>query len=169
MNKKFFLKLSIICALFTCSTSYVALYAMSHFMTIPNDVDYNPAPLSFRNTIDFVEIIDNPDGMNPEVFTVVEKMPQFPGGDQALLSYISQQIKYPEAALNEKKEGRVITQFVVNTDGSVSDVVIKKGFGYGSEEEATRVISNMPKWTPGEQNGKKVAVQYTLPITFKLK
>jgi periplasmic protein TonB len=96
-------------------------------------------------------------------------MPYFEGGEQGLLKYISKKIKYPRAAVNEQVEGIVVVSFVVNRQGEITDATILKGLGYGTDEEALRVINSMPNWTPGRQNGKPVAVRYTLPIRFSMK
>jgi protein TonB len=103
-----------------------------------------------------------------EIFTVVEKMPQFPGGDAALLKFVSSSIKYPVIAQENGIQGRVVVSFVVNRDGSVVDAVVMRGVDPSLDKEALRVIGTMPKWTPGEQRGKPVRVKYTLPVQFRL-
>lgn len=106
---------------------------------------------------------------NQQVFEVVEKMPEYPGGQVALFEYLSKNVKYPADAKKQKIEGRVLVSFVVNTDGSITDIeVMKKAFP-SLDAEGVRVISGMPKWTPGEQKGQKVRVHYTVPIVFHLK
>lgn len=106
---------------------------------------------------------------NQQVFDVVEKMPEYPGGQAALFQYLSTNIKYPADAEKKKVEGRVLVTFVVNTDGSITDIeVVRKAFP-SLDAEAVRVISGMPKWIPGEQKGQKVRVKYTVPLTFRLK
>ena len=102
------------------------------------------------------------------VFQVVEQMPKFPGGDQAMFDYISKNVKYPEQAKESGIQGRVFVSFVVEKDGSVSNVEVARGIGGGCDEEGIRVVKSMPKWTPGQQAGKAVRVYYTLPIFFKL-
>ncbi|MEZ5047120.1 MAG: energy transducer TonB [Chitinophagaceae bacterium] len=99
---------------------------------------------------------------------VVSKMPEFPGGENELMHYLSSNIKYPKQALEENKEGKIVVGFVVNKEGKIDNISIVQGVGYGFNEEAIRVIRNMPTWTPGEQNGEKVSVYYTLPIYFNL-
>ena len=106
--------------------------------------------------------------VNDEVFDIVEIAPEFPGGVQELLKYLKDNIKYPQNAQDAKKEGRVIAQFVVTTDGSVADVKIVRGVYPSLDEEAIRVIKSMPKWKPGTQDGKPINVRYTLPVMFKL-
>ncbi|MDX2246479.1 MAG: TonB family protein [Bacteroidia bacterium] len=98
-----------------------------------------------------------------------EKMPAFPGGPKALNDYFSQKIIYPEMARENEIEGKVYVRFTVLPDGKTSDFSIVRGIGYGCDEEALRVVYAMPKWIPGEQNGQKIPVIKTLPITFRLK
>ena len=106
---------------------------------------------------------------NQKVFDVVEQMPEYPGGIQALFEYLSQNVKYPVDAENQKVEGRVIATFVVETDGSISSIEVVKPAFPSLDAEAIRVLSGMPKWTPGKQSGKEVRVKYTVPINFNLK
>ena len=103
------------------------------------------------------------------IFQVVEEMPKFPGGLQEAMVFIGKNIKYPVAAQEAKIEGRVIVQFVVGKDGSVSDIHTVRGVSPELDAEAIRVVSMMPKWIPGKQRGKAVAVKYTMPIMFRLK
>jgi len=102
------------------------------------------------------------------VFMVVESMPAFPGGDAALFKYLSDNIKYPVIAQESGIQGRVICQFVVNRDGSIVDIEVVRSVDKSLDAEAVRVISKMPKWTPGKQRGKTVRVKYTLPVNFRL-
>ena len=103
------------------------------------------------------------------VFVVVESMPEFPGGQQALFKYLSENVKYPVIAQENGIQGRVICQFVVNRDGSIVDVeVVRSGGDPSLDKEAIRVIKSMPKWKPGKQRGKAVRVKYTVPVNFKL-
>jgi protein TonB len=104
-----------------------------------------------------------------KVYTYVEQMPVFPGGQEALLKYIAQNIKYPALALRNQVEGKVFIAFVVGPDGQVSDVKVQKGIGAGCDEEAARVIKNLPKFAPGKQNGRAVSVSYTVPVTFAIR
>lgn len=103
-----------------------------------------------------------------KVFEVVEQMPSFPGGDVALMQYLSKNIKYPPVAEEMGIQGRVICTFVVERDGSVSDIRIARSVDPSLDKEAIRVVSGMPKWIPGRQNGQSVRVKYTLPVTFRL-
>jgi protein TonB len=103
-----------------------------------------------------------------KVFDVVEQMPSFPGGMGALMSWLSQNIKYPVIAAENGVQGRVIVQFVVEKDGSITDVKVAKSVDPSLDKEAARVVKSMPHWIPGKQNGSAVRVKYTVPVTFKL-
>lgn len=106
-----------------------------------------------------------------QVFMVVEEMPEFPGGTEALLEYLRSNLQYPERCKENKIQGRVIITFVVNKDGNIVEPAVVKSAGPEGVEldvEALRVVSSMPAWTPGKQKGEAVRVQYTVPITFKL-
>ena len=105
---------------------------------------------------------------NGEVYIVVEQMPEYPGGMSELMKYIARNIKYPADAVREKKQGRVIVQFTVGTDGYTSDFKVIHSVSPSLDAEAKRVLANMPKWTPGMQRGKAVPVKYTVPVTFRL-
>ena len=103
-----------------------------------------------------------------EIFTVVEEMPQFPGGMGEAMKFLAKNIKYPAVALQNKIEGRVIVQFVVKENGKVADLKVVRGVTPELDAEALRVVGLMPDWIPGKQRGKAVAVKYTMPITFRL-
>jgi len=102
------------------------------------------------------------------VFVTVEKMPEFPGGDVALLKWISEHINYPTIAAENGIQGRVACNFVVNADGSVSDVQVTKPLDPNLDKEAIRVLKMLPRFKPGEQRGKPVRVKYSVPVRFKL-
>ncbi|MFD1185544.1 TonB family protein [Pontibacter rugosus] len=104
-----------------------------------------------------------------EPYVYVEVMPEFEGGHKALMSYLGRKLKYPRQAQSAGVDGTVVVTFVVGTNGQISDVNVLKGLGFGTEEEAIRVIESMPNWKPGRQNGRTVPVRYTLPIRFSLK
>lgn len=106
---------------------------------------------------------------NQKVFDVVEQMPEFPGGMEALVKYMAENMKYPEDAKKQLVEGRVLVQFIVETDGSVSNIEVLRRVFPSLDAEAVRVISGMPKWIPGKQNGKVVRVKYTIPVSFRFK
>lgn len=103
-----------------------------------------------------------------KVFDVVEEQPSFPGGQGALMQWLSDNIKYPVIAAENGIQGRVIVQFVVSKTGSISNVNVVRGVDPSLDKEAVRVVKAMPNWTPGKQNGTTVNVRYTLPVTFKL-
>ena len=103
-----------------------------------------------------------------DIFQVVEERPQFPGGDAELMKFLQQNVKYPKEAQEQGKQGRVIVQFVVNTDGSISNDTIVRSVDPSLDAEALRIIRNMPNWTPGKQKGEPVRVRFTLPVTFRL-
>ena len=103
-----------------------------------------------------------------KVFDVVEQMPDFPGGMSALMSYLNKNIRYPVVAEENGIQGRVIVTFVVERNGSITDVQVVKSVDPSLDKEAIRVVKSMPNWIPGKQNGSAVRVKYTLPVTFKL-
>lgn len=105
---------------------------------------------------------------NGKVFKVVDEMPKFPGGQQGLMTYLAKSIKYPVIAQQNKEEGRVIIRMVVGKDGNISNIKVLRSVSPSLDYEAIRVVGNMPKWVPGKQNGEDVAVEYTIPIIFKL-
>ena len=102
------------------------------------------------------------------VYQIVEEIPQFPGGEKALMEYMAKNLTYPQEARDKGIDGRVFVGMVIEKDGSVSNVKVLRGIGSGCDEEAVRVIKSMPKWKPGMQDGKPVRVSYQIPINFKL-
>jgi protein TonB len=103
-----------------------------------------------------------------EIFLVVEQQPTFPGGDGEMISFVKKNIKYPYTAQKAEVQGTVYVEFVVNSDGHLSDHKILKGHGFGLDEEAMRVVKMFPDWTPGKNNGKAVKVRVSVPIKFRL-
>ena len=103
-----------------------------------------------------------------EIFQIVEEMPTFPGGEAKLMEYIGQNIQYPQSAIETGVQGRVFVGFVVETDGSISNVKTLRGVGGGCDEEAERVVKSMPKWKPGRHHDENVRVSYMIPVNFKL-
>ncbi len=118
--------------------------------------------------IEFIETVEE-EVVEEQIFTIVEDMPSFPGGEAALLKYLGNNIKYPALAKDAGIQGTVFVTFVVDEEGNVKDVRVLRSIGGGCDEEAIRVVESMPKWTPGKQRGKPVKVQYNLPIRFTLK
>ena len=99
---------------------------------------------------------------------MVEEQPSYPGGEEARISYLQQNLKYPEEAKEFGIQGKVFVTFIVEVNGSITDVRVLRGIGGGCDEEAIRVIKGMPKWNPGKQKGVKVRVQFNLPLKFTL-
>lgn len=118
------------------------------------------------------EVIAEPEPPKHEeenkVFDIVEQQPMFPGGQTALMKYLSEHTKYPVVAQENGVQGRVTVQFVVEKDGSISDVHVLRGVDPSLDKEAVRVVKSMPRWTPGKQNGSAVRVKYQVPVTFRL-
>jgi protein TonB len=116
--------------------------------------------------IEYEEVVEE-----EEIFTVVEQMPEFPGGVQEMYKYLGKNIKYPEVAKEAGIQGKVYVSFVVGKDGSIDDVKVLRGIPGGKmcDEEAVRVVKNMPNWNPGKQRGKAVKVSYMLPVQFTLR
>ena len=145
------------------------------------DKDGNPAPGGFHiksepgQGDDVVYRITPQQGFrfpaepdNDSIYQIVEEIPQFPGGENAMMKHVSQNIVYPEEAKEKGIQGRVFVSFVIEKDGSVSNVKVLRGIGGGCDEEAVRAISSMPKWKPGKMKGKPVRVNYQIPVMFKL-
>lgn len=120
-----------------------------------------PAPTHVEQAIETAPVSEEP-------FLVVEQNPDFPGGTAALQRYLAQNLRYPAPASRANVSGRVFVGFVVNADGSIADVQLLRGIGFGCDEEAKRVIEQMPQWKPGKQAGRAVRVRFTLPIVFAL-
>ena len=105
---------------------------------------------------------------NDKVYEVCEQMPTFPGGDAALMKYLSENVKYPALAIKAQEQGRVVVSFTVEKDGAISDVKVARSVTPSLDAEAVRVVKAMPKWTPGKQDGQLVRVRYNVPVSFKL-
>ena len=104
---------------------------------------------------------------NDKVYEVCEQMPTFPGGDAALMKYLSENVKYPALAIKAQEQGRVVVSFTVEKDGAISDVKVARSVTPSLDAEAVRVVKAMPKWTPGKQGGQLVRVRYNVPVSFK--
>ncbi len=137
------------------------LYAVEPF-TLSTDNFKLSIQTTEENPIQIVE------KSNDSIYNIVDQMPEFPGGMEAMMKYLSDNIMYPQGAKDKGIQGRVFVGFVVEKDGSVSEVKIMKGVGGECDEEALRVVKAMPNWKPGKKDGKVVRVSYTLPINFKL-
>ena len=122
-------------------------------------------PDKLGKTYDAVEVMPEFPG---KTYDAVEVMPEFPGGTEALLSFIKGNLKYPQKAIDEQTEGRVIVQFVIDKTGKVSSPEVIRGVTSELDQAALDIVSALPDWKPGEQDGQKVNVKYTLPVVFKL-
>lgn len=118
---------------------------------------------------EIAELVEVEEVNEEEIFTIVETMPSFPGGEAALFKYLQQNVKYPQMAKDAGITGRVFVSFVIDKSGNVTDTKILRGIGGGCDEEALRVVKAMPDWSPGKQRGRSVNVEYRLPINFILK
>jgi TonB family protein len=130
--------------------------------------------VEYRSPIDTVIIEKEPSKVKKRTAKVVmgdvvEQMPSFPGGPQALLDYLSEHINYPEGYEETCVQGRVVITFVVEKDGSLSDVAVVKSLEKAFDEEALRAVKSMPNWIPGMQNGEPIRVKYAVPVNFRLK
>ena len=121
-----------------------------------------------KDIADLKQVVTQAEPEPEKVFDMVEQMPTFPGGQQELMSYLGKNIKYPTIAQENGTQGRVIIQFVVERDGSITDVRVARGVDPYLDKEAVRVVKSMPKWIPGKQNGKAVRVKFTVPVMFRL-
>ena len=124
--------------------------------------------LAILFTVNTTATAQNKKTSNDKVFEKVEDMPEFPGGEQAMMDFVAKNVQYPKEAMEKEISGRVLVGFIVEKDGSISEMEIVKGIGGGCDEEAVRVVKAMPKWKPGKQKGKPVRVHFMLPLTFKL-
>jgi protein TonB len=122
----------------------------------------------FKNEVVVEEKAERPKEVVEQVFTAVEQMPQFPGGEAALMKYLQSHINYPPMAAEMNVQGKVIVQFVVDKTGKVGEVKVVRSVDKELDREAARVCKSLPKFTPGRQNGQAVSVWYTLPVNFKL-
>lgn len=125
----------------------------------PGDVVFDEPP---------VEVSTGEEEAAPTIFTVVEQMPEFPGGQEALLKFMSKNTRYPEDAQRREIQGVVYLSFVVDQEGKINDIVVQKGISKDCDEEAVRVVKKMPPWKPGKQSGRAVQVRFSLPFRFKL-
>ncbi|MFA5195759.1 MAG: energy transducer TonB, partial [Bacteroidales bacterium] len=112
-------------------------------------------------------IIDEGEAL--KIHTIVEEMPEFPGGEKERIKFLTGNMHYPDIAKEMGIQGPVYLTFIIEKDGTVTGVNILRGIGGGCDEEASRVVNMMPKWTPGRQNGKEVRVQFNMPVLFTLK
>lgn len=123
---------------------------------------------SFDDPVDEPVFIEPPKETSEDIHLIVEEQPSFPDGEQGFYTYVSKHLDYPKQAIRHGVEGKVYVQFVVDTDGSLSDIQVLKGIGAGCDAEALRVLQNSPPWNPGKQRGRAVRVRMTIPIIFRL-
>jgi len=136
---------------------------------LEEELDIEDTEMDDDTEIDFSDLaMEEEESDDAPVFFIVEDMPEFPGGEEALRKYIAQSVKYPVIAQENGIQGRVYVSFVVNTKGKVTDVKIARGVDPNLDKEAIRVVNAMPAWKPGKQRGKAVKVSYTVPINFVL-
>ena len=128
----------------------------------------NQAEAQTQTYVPPVVKVEEEEESSQQIFMVVEEMPEFPGGQAALMSFMAKSIKYPVVAQENGIQGRVTCSFVVNKDGSIVDAEVIRGIDPSLDKEALRVINTMPKWKPGKQRGKPVRVKFTVPINFRL-
>lgn len=139
-------------------------FNLLHAQVTLSDIDSTEAPA-------VIEITDNQKDsvIKSDIFTVVEEMPEFPGGQDEMLKFISKNIKYPDQAKDKDIQGTVYLKFIVEKNGKLSHIeTIRRNLGSGLNEEAIRIVQIMPAWKPGRQNGNAVRVEYILPIRFAL-
>lgn len=165
---------------------------------VPVTIQEKPQPIEKPKVVNMITIVDNNEEIESEIdidvnveedepieptvpidiieeeiveevpFIIVENMPTFPGGEKKMLEYVAKNVKYPQLAKEVGTQGRVFVSFIVEKDGSITNVTILRGIGSGCDEEAIRVVKSMPKWNPGLQCGRAVRVSCNLPINFKL-
>ena len=123
-------------------------------------------PVAVEKTVN--EQAPEPSAQDTKVYETVEQLPEFPGGMEAMIKFLSENVKYPAQAVKDKIEGRVLVQFIVEKTGQIGEVKVARSVSEELDAEAVRVVKSMPNFTPGRQDGKAVAVWYTLPIMFKL-
>ena len=140
--------------------------AVAAVETIVGDPTADPNELVMDENTGAGEVIGAPEADNDEPFLAVEEMPAFPDGDVQV--FFAKNLKYTQKAISNEVSGKVFISFIVNKDGSISEISIMKGLGYGLDEEALRVVKKMPNWLPGKQGGRPVRVKIIQPIKFSL-
>ncbi len=144
-------------------------YAQVEEMDNPYTEESHTVIISSHYSVQYSQIEEPPKEESTQVTGVSEYLPEFPGGQSALLAFLRRNIRYPAAAQENGVQGRVIVQFVVNRDGTVTDPVVLRSVCSVLDREAVRVVSSMPRWRPGMQGGRSIRTTYTIPVTFKLK
>ncbi len=135
---------------------------------IEEELEIESTEVTEETTVEIMEMPEEEVEEEPEVFLIVEDPPSFPGGEAKMFEYLGKNLKYPPMAKDAGIQGIVYVTFVVIENGDITDVRVLRGIGGGCDEEAVKVVKNMPKWKPGKQRGKAVRVQFNLPIRFTL-
>ncbi|MDE5424365.1 energy transducer TonB [Ancylomarina sp. DW003] len=136
---------------------------------VDDELEILDSEVDMAEDLQYVVVEEEEEDDEEPIFVLVEDMPEFPGGNEALLKYLAAKLDYPEQAKNNKVEGKVYVSFIIDLDGSIVNIKIVRGVNADLGAEAIRVIKAMPKWIPGKQRGKSVRVNYVLPIIFSLK
>jgi len=147
------------------------------FASIEDLINKNPSTetvegnINGTDNIDVIDPVDIPEvePVKEQIYTWLEVMPEFPGGNKELINFFANNLSYPEIAKRAEVEGKVVLSFIVDKSGKIKDVEVLKGIGVGCDEEAMRVINSMPNWNPGKQNGKPVITKINIPVVFKLR
>lgn len=140
---------------------------LSSSVNAQNVISPPPKPDTTNEQPPPTEPIETKNNILPVCIYPIEPQATFVGGEKALFDYINENLKYPAKAQLDSVKGTVYVEFTIGKDGIISDAKIKRGIGHGCDEEALRIINNMPKWIPGKRNGEVVQVKYTMPIKFK--
>lgn len=135
---------------------------------IEEEIEIEDSESDEDEVVEIVEVEEEEEVAEEQIFMVVETQPSFPGGPAKMYEYLGKKMKYPSIAKDNNIQGRVYVSFVVEKDGSITDVKVLRGIGGGCDEEAIRVVKGMPSWSAGKQRGKAVRVRFNLPIVFKL-
>jgi len=145
------------------------LTIVDNSVQVANDVEIDAEDVGAKNEV-YQEVAQETavEAEEATIFSVVEESPGYPGGDEARMKYLRDNLKYPQLARESNIDGTVFIEFIVERDGSISKPLIKRDIGGGCGEEALRVVKSMPKWSPGKQRGKPVRTQFVLPIKFIL-
>lgn len=149
-------------------TIIIGFFITSTFGVFGQDNKSDSIPSVLAGKAETHTTVEQTNSGSDEVYMVVEDMPEFPGGNDSMMKFISNNLVYPKVAKENKIQGYVVLQFIVDEEGKIINARVLKGIGHGCDEEALRVIHSMPKWKPGKQRGKAVSTYSTIPIIFKL-
>ena len=141
---------------------------VSNDVKVNDNVDIDVSASQNTAVANYTPPVENEDVQEQQIFVIVEDPPHFPGGEPALMKYLNTHIRYPDLARESGIQGTVYLSFVVEPSGNIDHVKVLRGIGGGCDEEAVKVVKEMPKWTPGKQRGKPVRVAFHLPVKFTL-